>query len=91
MGDPRKKFEDGQRLKQWLGEMYRADVLGVGNRDDVFRRAYSTVAADPDMLSNAREDIPELEKVCKARPNAHVERKKLEYLKHLITEYKEPA
>ncbi len=84
----RKKFEDGQRLNQWLGEMYRVDVLGFGGRDDTFRRAVSTVQADPALMEIVREQIPELEKVCRVRPNALVEKKQLEYLKELV---KEPA
>jgi hypothetical protein len=84
----RKKFNDWERLKKWLGEMYRADVLGVGKRADVFRRAKDTVAADPSLISAANEWIPELEQVCRSRPNAHVEKKQLEYLRELM---KEPA
>jgi hypothetical protein len=69
--------------------MYRVEVLGFGNnKDDVFRRAHSTVSADPALLAVAKEQIPELEKTVKARPNSHVEKKKLEYLTFLI---KEPA
>ncbi len=88
MTPERKKFEDWLRLKQWLGEIYRADVLGVGKRDDVFRRAQSTVTADPALVSVANERISELEQVCRSRPNAHVEKKQLEYLREIM---KEPA
>jgi hypothetical protein len=83
-----KKFNDWERLKKLLGSMYRADVLGIGNKDDVFRRAQSTVTGDPALISAANEWIPELERVCRARPNAHVEKKQLEYLREVI---KEPA
>lgn len=79
-------YNDGRRLDSWLSEMYRADQLGVGNRILVFRRAQSTVSADPQLLTIARERIPILEQTCRARPNAHVESKQLEYLRHLITE-----
>lgn len=82
----RKKFEDGQRLTLWLGEMYRADQLGIGRKEDVFRRAHSTVSADPALLDIAKERIPELEKLVRVRPNSHVEKKQLEYLKHLTQE-----
>ncbi len=80
--------EDGTRLDAWLGDMYRADQLKIGSKDDVFRRAQSTVSADPALLALAKERIPELEKTVRARPNSHVEKMQLEYLKELI---KEPA
>ncbi len=85
----RQKFEDGRRLDQWLGEVYRVDVLGTGgSREDVVRRARSVVLGDPALLTIAKERIPELEKVCRVRSNAHVEKKQLEYLRELV---KEPA
>ncbi len=79
-------YNDGRRLDSWLGEMYRSDQLGVGNKEVVFRRAHSTVSADPQLLAIARERIPILEATTRARPNAHVEQKQLEYLRHLVTE-----
>lgn len=77
-------MEADNRLKFWLGEMYRADVLGVGRRDEVFRLACSTVVADPALMSQVHEQVPELEKVVRTRrDNAHVEKKTLEYMKKI--------
>ena len=89
MTGPLAQFEAGRRVDQWLGEMYRADVLGVGRSGDVTRRARDTIAADPLMLEYARSKVLTLEKTCRARPNAHVEAKQLEYLRKLLAE--EPA
>lgn len=79
--------QDDARLDQWLAEMYRVDNLGVGGRDDVFRRARSTIAADPTLLSLAKGRIPTLEKLVKSRGDSvHVEKKQLQYLKHVTQE-----
>lgn len=82
----RQKFDDGRRLDAWLGDMYRSDQLGAGNKEAVFRRAHSTVNADPALMAIVRERIPELEAATRARPNSHVEKKQLEYLKHINKE-----
>ncbi len=86
VGAARKKFDDGRRLDAWLGDMYRADQLSIGKKEDVYRRAHSTVNADPALVAIAQERIPELEAATRARPNAHVEKKQLEYLNYLMKE-----
>lgn len=80
------RFNLGRLLDHWLGEVYRADVLGVGQRATAERLARDALAADQSLMAEAKTRIPVLEGVCRVRPNAYVEKKQLEYLKRLTME-----
>lgn len=75
---------DKARLQHWLGEMYRADVLGSGDRATIMRLAIDTVRADPHMMALVDQRIPELTPIVARRQDrAHVEKKELEYLQQI--------
>lgn len=80
------RFNDDQRLSQWLGEMYRSHVLGVGDRETTTRLARGVVEADQRLQDAAKRKLAELEPVCAIRDqkSAYVEHKQLELLKKLV-------
>lgn len=82
----RARFDDDQRLKFHLGEMYRSHVLGVGDPDTTTRLTRNIVQADQRLLDAAQRRIAELEPVCTRRDakTAYIEHKTLELLRKLM-------
>lgn len=72
-------------LKQWLGAMYRADVLKEGSLDAAVALVKGRFEADQDLQKEARDELRALKPVAKARGGtSYIEAKTVEYLEILL-------
>lgn len=79
------KGQPAPYLKMWLGAMYQAQVLKRGSYDESRALLVRRLGADADLRREAEDLRTTLRQVVKARPNAHVEAKTLEYLEDVLS------
>ncbi len=74
----------GSLLKMWLGAIYQADVLKRGDLDEARKVVRERLEADQDLRAEADALRTTLRPIVKARPNAVIEAKQLQYLDELL-------
>ncbi len=84
--DSRVQYEDEQRLDQWLGHIYRSDVLGIGDKSETEQVVRGVLDADQRMQEAAKRKLMRLDAICKSRDekSAFVEHWQWKKLKDLV-------